>query len=85
MKDVSCSVVKGLQIRRMVQGETREESKRQFKKACVCQTKKRELTLGTLRSYWNILWKDLIWLDCAYHKGSTGSSVEERDKFEMEG
>ena len=48
-----------LQIRRMVQGESREESKRQFTEACVWQTKKCKFTLGNLRSFWNILGKNL--------------------------
>ena len=48
-----------LQIRRVVHGESREGSTRQFTEAWVWQTKKRKFTLGNLRSFWNILGKNL--------------------------
>lgn len=47
----------------MVQGQAREESKTEFMKVCVWQTKKCELILGGVRNCWNTLGKDLIWLD----------------------
>lgn len=58
-------------------GETREESKKQFMRFCVQQSKKYEFTIGTLRSYWNIFWEDLIWFAFACHEVITNGSVGE--------
>lgn len=46
-------------------------------KVYVQSAKKCELTLGTVRSYWNILGKDVIWLAVPRHKGTNGVSGEE--------
>lgn len=41
------------------------------------QSKKYELTVGTLRSYWNILGEDLSWFAFACHEGITNGGVVE--------
>lgn len=57
----------GLQIRTMVQGEAGGEAKKQLMKVCVQQAKKCGLTLGPLRSHWNIWGKGLTWLAFVCH------------------